>query len=131
MPSVQNSQNIANFLLEGKDPRRVAVILLDRCYTYGELQSGAAAVASYLIDQGGHRGDRVILIADNPFFWISAYLGTLLAGMVSVPLNPAITPDDLEHIVQLTEPRFFSHVLLPGTRHTSRKYRLSPTTGQA
>jgi len=106
MPLAHKSQNVANFLLEGKDPGRVAVILLDRSYTYAELESGAAAVARYLISQGGRKRDRVVLISDNSFFWISAYLGTFQAGMVCVPLNPAISRDDLEHIVRLTEPRF-------------------------
>ncbi len=99
-------RNAASFLLEGKNPATTAVILLDRSYTYGDLESGAAAVAQYLIRQGGRKGDRVILTADNSFFWISAYLGTILGGMVSVPLNPAILKDELEHIVRLTEPRF-------------------------
>lgn len=102
----RKSQNVASFLLEGKDPGRIAVVLLDRSYTYAELEAGAAAVARYLIHEGGRKGDRVILISDNSFFWISTYLGTFLAGMVCVPLNPAISRDDLQHIVGLTEPRF-------------------------
>jgi long-chain acyl-CoA synthetase len=106
MPIETKCRNVASFLLEGKNPTSTAVILLDRSYTYGDLESGAASVANYLVQQGGRKGDRVILIADNSFFWISAYLGTFLAGMVSVPLNPAISPEDLQHIVRLTEPRF-------------------------
>lgn len=98
-------RNVASFLLKGKDPATTAVLLLDRSYTYGDLESAATTVARYLIQQGGRKGDRVILIADNSFFWISAYLGAFLAGMISVPLNPAISPEDLEHIVRLTEPR--------------------------
>jgi long-chain acyl-CoA synthetase len=98
--------NVANFLLDGKDPARTALLLRDRAYTYGDLQSSAAAVARYLIREGGRRGDRVILAGENSFFWVSAYLGTLLAGMVSVPVAPNTAADDLEHITRLTEPRF-------------------------
>ncbi len=103
-----NSQadNVANFLLDGKEPSRTALLLLSRSYTYGELRSAAAAVAHYLISEGGRKGDRVVLASENSFFWVSAYLGTLLAGMVSVPVAPNIAPDDLEHIVRSTEPRF-------------------------
>ena len=98
--------NVANFLLDGKASGRTALLLLDRSYTYGDLQSSAAAVAHYLISQGGRKGDRVILAGENSFFWVSAYLGTLLAGMVSVPVAPNSAPEDLEHIARLTEPRF-------------------------
>jgi long-chain acyl-CoA synthetase len=98
--------NVANFLLDDKDADRAALLLLDRSYTYGDLQSSAIAVAHYLIREGGRKGDRVVLASDNSFFWVSAYLGTLLAGMVSVPVAPNTAPDDLEHIARLTEPRF-------------------------
>lgn len=98
--------NVANFLLDGKEAARTALLLLDRSYTYGELQSSAAAVAHYLLSQGGRKGDRVVLASENSFFWVSAYLGTLLAGMVSVPIAPNVAPDELEHIARLTEPRF-------------------------
>jgi acyl-CoA synthetase (AMP-forming)/AMP-acid ligase II len=98
--------NVANFLLGGKDANRTALLLLDRSYTYGDLQSSAAGVAHYLISEGGRKGDRVVLASGNSFFWVSAYLGTLLAGLVSVPVAPNTATDDLEHIARLTEPRF-------------------------
>jgi long-chain acyl-CoA synthetase len=98
--------NVVNFLLDGKEASRTALLLLDRSYTFGELRSSAAAVAHYLISEGGRKGHRVILAGENSFFWVSAYLGTLLAGMVSVPVAPNTAPDDLEHILRLTEPRF-------------------------
>lgn len=98
--------NVANFLLDGKAAADTALLLLDRSYTYGDLQSSTAAVAHYLISQGGRKGERVILAGENSFFWVSAYLGTLLAGMVSVPVAPNSAPEDLEQIARLTEPRF-------------------------
>lgn len=101
-----NAGNVATYLLDGKEAARTALLLLDRSYTYGELQSSTAAVAHYLISEGGRKGDRVVLASENSFFWVSSYLGTLLAGMVSVPVAPNIVPDDLEHIARLTEPRF-------------------------
>src|SRR5579863_1373232 len=100
------ASNVANYLLDGREAGSAALLLLDRSYTYGELQSSAAAVAHYLISEGGRKGDRVVLAGENSFFWVSAYLGTLLAGLVSVPVAPNIAPDDLNHIARLTEPRF-------------------------
>jgi len=45
----------------------------------------------------------VLLIGSNSFFWVAAYLGTLRAGLVCVPLPPSIHPDDLAQIVSTTE----------------------------
>lgn len=98
--------NAADFLLTGKDTDRAALLTLDHSYSYGQVQSAAGAVANYLIEQGGHKGDRVLLVSENSLFWISAYLGTLQAGLVCVPLPPATSSEGLAHIAQLTEPRF-------------------------
>ena len=99
------ASNVADYLLAGKPPQRVALRLLHADHTYGELQTAADAVASYLVRAGGRKGDRAILIGENSFFWVAAYLGTLQAGMISVPLPPAIAPEDLDSIRETTEAR--------------------------
>src|SRR5579872_282788 len=98
--------NVAEFLLGGKDPARIALRMLDRDYTYGELQSAASKVAAYLVRAGGNKGDRVLLVSENSFFWVAAYLGTLQAGMVSVPLPTTIAGPDFDFILKTTEARF-------------------------
>ncbi len=98
--------NVADFLLAGKDPARTALLTLQESFTYGQLQSAVAAIAEFLRANGGAKGDRVLLLADNSFFWIAAYLATLRAGLVAVPLPTTIEPENLGHIVQLAEPRF-------------------------
>lgn len=99
-------QNVAGYLLGGKHPDREALVTLDGTHTYGELTSASACVAGYLLAKGCGKGDRVVLIADNGLFWVASYLGILWAGMVCVPLPPAINPQDLEHILKTTEARF-------------------------
>ncbi|MGO9650031.1 MAG: class I adenylate-forming enzyme family protein [Terriglobales bacterium] len=122
------SGNVAIYLLDGKEPSHTALLSLDRSYTFGELQSSAAAVAHYLISQGGRKGDRVVLASENSFFWVSAYLGTLLAGMVSVPVAPNTASEDLDHIVRLTEPRFAflqSKIAVTNAERFSRTARIT------
>jgi long-chain acyl-CoA synthetase len=101
-----HSANVAEFLLDGKDPAQVALRMIDRDHTYGELQSSSFDVAKYLTLRGGQKGDRVLLISDNSLFWVAAYLGTLQAGMVCVPLPTSIAAQELEYIVQTTEASF-------------------------
>jgi len=95
-------RNVADFLLEGKDPGRLALRLLDRDHTYGEIQRAATQVAQYLPAAGGHTGDRALLIADNSLFWVAAYLGTMRAGLVAVPLPAGIPGSELDYIRRTT-----------------------------
>ena len=98
--------DVTRFLLDGKDAARLALRMMDREHTYGELRSVSLAVAQYLMRAGGKKGDRVLLVSDNSLFWVAAYLGTLRAGLVSVPLPPNIAAPDFDYILQTTEPQF-------------------------
>jgi acyl-CoA synthetase (AMP-forming)/AMP-acid ligase II len=98
--------NVAGYLLEGKNPDRVALSFLDRDYSYGSLLSAANRIAGYLSRMGGTKGSRAILVADNSFFWVAAYLGILIAGMVCVPLAADTSAIDLSDILDQTEPEF-------------------------
>lgn len=96
------TMNVAGFLLGAKEPGRVALRLPDADYTYGDLESVSFDIAQFLVSAGGRKGDRAILLSENSFFWVAAYLGVLRAGVVAVPLPPDISQDDLQYIVQTT-----------------------------
>lgn len=95
--------NVVDFLLDGKEPARIALHLIGKEHTYGDLSAGASDIARYLLRIGGEKGDRVILASDTSLFWVSAYLGILRAGLVCVPLPADITPQDLVYILETTE----------------------------
>lgn len=105
MIMTQCSTNVRDFLLEGKEPARVALRLLRKDYSYGDLHAASDDVARYIVQAGGQRGDRVILVSENTLFWVATYLGVLKAGRVCVPLPSALTPEDLDYILETTEPR--------------------------
>jgi long-chain acyl-CoA synthetase len=98
--------NVAKYLLEGKEDSRRALLTLKGDHSYGELRLASADVAKYLIATGGWKGDPVILVSDNSFFWVAAYLGILRAGLVCVPLPPNIPQSDFDYIVEITEASF-------------------------
>ncbi len=102
---VRHNINVADFLLEGKPPDRIALRLLGEERTYGELQTVAATFSQYFGKIGCRKGDRVILAGENSFFWVGAYLGILHAGLVCVPLPMTTTAADLEHVLAVTESR--------------------------
>jgi acyl-CoA synthetase (AMP-forming)/AMP-acid ligase II len=108
--------NVARYLLEGKDPSRTALIGLDRDWTYGEIASNVDRIARYLLASGAAKGDRVVLVAGNSMFWVAAYLGTLKAGLVCVPIPPTINREDFQYICENTEAK----ILFVQTRFVSK-----------
>ena len=68
------------------------------------LRERTAAVAGGLARLGVRPGDRVGLYAANSAAWILAYLGTLRAGAVLVPFNPAYREAEVEHILGDSDP---------------------------
>jgi long-chain acyl-CoA synthetase len=97
--------NVTDFLLEGKEPDRIALQLLNRSHSYGELETAANSVTSYLVELGCQTGDRVLLVSENSFFWVAAYLGILRAGLVAVPLSATILGEDLKYVLEVTSPQ--------------------------
>ncbi len=97
--------NVTDFLLEGKARDRVALQLLNEEYSYGDLLAGVNIIAGYLVDLGCQKGDRAILVCENSFFWVAAYLGILRAGLICVPLPLSVSAQDLAYVLKTTEAR--------------------------
>ena len=81
--------NAAEFLFANKDKSRTALHFLDINYTYGELEEAAWAVRNFLVQADPKKGDRVVLVSENSFFWVATYLGTLLSGLTACPWQRA------------------------------------------
>jgi acyl-CoA synthetase (AMP-forming)/AMP-acid ligase II len=97
--------SVARYLLEGKDPDRIALRFSGEDLRYGELTRRVFGMARRLREAGARPGDRVLLLDDNSPFWVAAYLGTQAAGCVSVPLPPNLPEADFAHVVGSTRPR--------------------------
>ena len=98
-----NISNVAAFLLDGKDPASIALHMLDREYSYGDLGSASCAIGAYLAATGRTQKERVLLVSDNSLFWVASYLGILRAGLVCVPIPPTISAEDFDYILRTTE----------------------------
>ncbi|HUP70094.1 MAG TPA: class I adenylate-forming enzyme family protein [Acidimicrobiales bacterium] len=73
--------------------------------TYGELGRCVDRVAAGLRAQGVKPGDRVVLAGEPGGVWLSVLFGALRCGAVAVPLDPALTPSEMEPMVARSEPR--------------------------
>jgi long-chain acyl-CoA synthetase len=92
--------NVVDYLMDNRAAAGDVVLLTPSGeHSYGEVREATDAVADFLIQSGSQKGDRILLLSDNSFFWLAGYLGTLLAGCVSVPLAPSVSDEDLKFII--------------------------------
>ncbi len=75
--------------------------------TYTQLLFQVKRVGSYLIDLGIKKGDRIVINGKNSPSWAIAYLATLYAGAVVVPLDNQLHTDRVENLSSYVEASFF------------------------
>ncbi|OGT33616.1 MAG: acyl-CoA synthetase [Gammaproteobacteria bacterium RIFCSPHIGHO2_02_FULL_39_13] len=84
-----------------KEPNRPHIYLQDdqgneQTIRYGELYSGAQAVAKGLVERGIKFGETIAIMLPSTDEFFYAYAGILLAGAVPVPIYPPTRADQIE-----------------------------------
>jgi len=100
-PADHVEQSIAQrFELQARlHPRNVAIATRDADWTYDALNQAADRVRDALVTQHDLDDARVALLFDASASMIAALVGTLKAGKVYVPLDPAHPKDRLEFLI--------------------------------
>jgi long-chain acyl-CoA synthetase len=89
-------------ILEGtaqRYPDKPAVWFKGIWKTYAEINRDANDLAAFLLNHGVQPGDRVAVMLENSFEYISAHFGIHKAGAVEVSLNTELKATDIERLL--------------------------------
>jgi len=70
-----------------------------RHFSSEEFRTAAEELAVGLLDIGMRPGDRIALYQDSDVYYCLADMGTLIAGMVNVPVYLTHTPETIKHVL--------------------------------
>jgi acyl-CoA synthetase (AMP-forming)/AMP-acid ligase II len=79
-------------------PDKPALVDADRMHTWSEVDRQARRLASFLAGRGLEPGDRVMVIARNCIEWPEISFGLAKAGLIAVPVNIRLAPDEVAHV---------------------------------
>ncbi len=71
--------------------------------SFAELDRQTRAFGTSLRAKGVGRGDRVVIVLNNSPEFVISYMGIIGLGAVVVPVNPAYSPRELQHILSDSE----------------------------
>lgn len=77
-----------------------AITFHDHTWSFRALDEGAGRIARWLADKGLKPGDRIAAYGRNSDAYFLAWLGCARGGFVHVPVNYALTGEELSYIVQ-------------------------------
>jgi long-chain acyl-CoA synthetase len=87
-------------------PERIALTEGARSVSYTELERDANRFANYLVSRGLKPGDKISTICNNSVEFVKALFGIHRAGLVWVPINTMLGPDDMSYILDHAGVRF-------------------------
>ncbi len=77
-------------------PQKLALVMGERRWTYGELDTAVSHLAAYLYQKGVQPSDYVAALLPNCFAYVCLIHALARLGAVLVPLNTRLTPAELQ-----------------------------------
>jgi fatty-acyl-CoA synthase len=100
-----------------RSPDRTALVFADRSWTYRELDDAVSRAAGWLRGLGLAQGDRVAAYGRNSDAYLLGFLGAARLGAIHVPINYALTGEELAYLVEqsgsrvlIVDPQLAVHV---------------------
>jgi acyl-CoA synthetase (AMP-forming)/AMP-acid ligase II len=99
-----NRSNVGSHLSKraelASDQEAVVDVAEGRRFTYGEMNERADRFARALLGLGLTRGARVAVLLPNGYRFIEIYYGAARAGLILVPINLRLVPDEVAYILR-------------------------------
>jgi acyl-coenzyme A synthetase/AMP-(fatty) acid ligase len=104
--------NFAREVVDAADPRRLALVAVDRGgvrreIDFGEVADRSARLGGALARRGVGRGDVVMTLIGNRPEWVYAMVGCWRIGAVAQPCTEQLRPADLAARIEKVAPRAF------------------------
>jgi len=68
-------------------------------WTYGQIEDFSLRIGAFLIKEGFKKGDFAAICIENRPEWAIIYLGIMAAGLSCVPLDPQLTEQEIENLI--------------------------------
>ena len=88
-----------------ENPDKTYVFFKDKAVSYGEFDQVSNRVANALISLGVNKGDRVGILLPNNLEFLYIMFGCFKLGAVMVPLNTALSTDEIKYVLDHSEAR--------------------------
>jgi len=96
--------NVVDYLFENsKDLNKQLILGRHGTATYQEIYSHVQTISSFLRNKIGEEKN-ILLMGDNSPFLVAAYLGIIQSGNVCVPLDPNVSGEVFDYIIQTCKP---------------------------
>ena len=92
-----------------KNPDREAIIMGDTRLTYRQLIEKIDNVASFLLNKGLKKGDKVALWSTAAPAWLITFFGIIRSGGVALILNANLTLKDAKPLIEFADTKFMMY----------------------
>jgi acyl-CoA synthetase (AMP-forming)/AMP-acid ligase II len=79
-------------------PDKRALVDAERTLTWSQVDERSRRLASFMAGRGLAPGDRVMVLARNCIEWPEISFGLAKAGLIAVPVNIRLAPDEVAHV---------------------------------
>jgi len=88
-----------------RHPERIALVEGDTRVTFAALDADINRFTHFLLGAGLAKGDRVASLCNNSYQFVITMFAIHKAGMIWVPINTGLAPDDIRYILEHSEAR--------------------------
>lgn len=67
--------------------------------TYDELERDSMSIASFLLNKGFKKGDKLAILAESSPEWMVIYFSITYVGIIAVPILPDFSSSEIDHIL--------------------------------